>query len=316
MKPIPYNRQAHNLLHQGSLAMAEIEHNGFRVGCAYHHDPVMVDYITNPDSDMHRDTAMDLFKLGKEDAATKLVRHLAKNGFVFAQFYGSWYRSCAKKIWQAIIQHQFKLPDGTLLMEHLREVGLGELGECSGDYKVEPVRGAFEHHVREVERSFWEKRFKVYNQWRKDFYEDYCRQTWFQMHTGFVCQGYMKRNDVVSYPISGSSFHCLLWSIIKLVIHMMPRMGFETKIICQIHDSIVADVVPEEFDDFIDLVLKVTTKLLPREYTWMTVPMAVEVDVAEVGEPWSTKKKYDLNSSSDPVAGSSSGYRHWSPEEN
>lgn len=295
--------------------LVEVDFSGaeVRCGCAYHNDPVMVDYILNPESDMHRDTAMDLFRLDKMEAKVKLIRHLAKNGFVFAQFYGSWYRECAKKIWQAMVQHELTLPDGSRLIEHVRRE-IGELGACDGDYKVEPTKGTFEYHCREVERSFWEKRFKVYNQWRRDWYDDYCKQGWFQMLTGFVCQGHLRRNQVIADPVQGSSFHCLLWSIIKLVIHLMPKLGFETKIICQIHDSIVADVVPEEFDDFIDLVLRVTTKLLPREYSWMTVPMEVEVDAGEVGEPWSEKKTFKVAKDHAAVDGAKSGYKYWSPK--
>lgn len=277
--------------------LVEIDFSGaeVRVSACYNHDPILINYIQDPTTDMHRDTASELFKL-PTNGIPKPVRYVAKSNFVFAQFYGSWYRNCAKRMWQDLVQQQLKLSDGTLVLDHLAKNGIMELGDCSEDARTQPRQGTFEYHVMKVENHFWFDRFKVYAQWKKDFYEAYVQKGWFKTYTGFVCQGYMRRNEAVNYPIQGSSFHCLLWSIIKLILHMMPRMGFKTKIVSQIHDSIVADVVPEELEDFIALVMKVTTKLLPREYQdWMTVPMAVEVEVCPVGAPWSEKQAYKLN---------------------
>lgn len=276
--------------------IVEIDFSGaeVRVAACYHKDPAMISYIMDETKDMHRDSARELFLIPGVDPndVPKAFRQVAKGAFVFAEFYGDWYISVARNLWKSVNDPSLKFPDGRTLKDHMASMGIRELGRL--DSRERPERGTFEHVVKEAERALWETRFPVYNQWRKDWYAAYQKQGWFETLTGFVCSGHMTRNQAINYPVQGSSFHCLLWSLIKLVLEELQRRNMKSIIVGQIHDSIVADVLPEELHEFLRICRKVMVKLLARHYPWLIVPMAVEVDVAPVDRPWSEKAEWDI----------------------
>src|SRR5260370_771789 len=85
----------------------EIDCSGIEVGIAtcYHKDPTMMDYLHNTAADMHTDMAKELFflqginsELKKLEGFTSTLRQASKNGFVFPEFYGDYYESCAFNI--------------------------------------------------------------------------------------------------------------------------------------------------------------------------------------------------------------------------
>lgn len=262
-----------------------------RVAACYNKDPRLLDYINDPTTDMHRDTAADLFFLSP-DEMTKQIRSIAKGAFVFAEFYGAWYISCAQRMWWSVLDPSIKTAKGVSLQEHMASKGIRELGELN--YHERPAPGTFEAVVQKAENVLWKERFVVYDQWRRDWYADYQEKGWFSTYTGFVCNGYMSRKQVISYPIQGSLFHCLLWSLIRLVSIELKKRKMETLIVGQIHDSIVADGPPSEVADFVVLCQRVMVKLLSRQYAWLVTPMAIESEICPVGGSWSDKKKYEV----------------------
>lgn len=276
--------------------LCEVDFSGAEVltGVAYHQDPTMIRYLTEMDSagklknDMHRDSAMELFKLPIEEI-TKPIRQIAKNRFVFREFYGGFYIQCANDVWRDI---QFvNIKSGIPLREHLANEGITILGNL--DPKERPLSNSFEKLCQDAEVHLWD-RFSTYAQWRRDEYEQYCHTGWMQSLTGFIYQGYMKRNEVYSYKIQGSSFHCLLWSLIKIVSKFLKKYRMKTKIINEVHDSILADVVPSELKNYIEICQRVMTRLLSEQYPWLVLPMQVEFDVAPIDRPWSEKKSYKV----------------------
>lgn len=270
------------------LVEIDIQGAEVRVAACYHKDPVMVDYILDPTKDMHRDMAVELFKLPVAEVS-KEVRHRAKNLFVFPQFYGDWWPHCAKNLWGEAAK--VRTVSGVLLQNHLRAKGMKTLGSLEPD-SVEPR--TFADHVRLVEKGFWGERFKVYTQWKQRWYEQYSRRGWFKSLTGFVCQGFMRKNEVINYPVQGSAFHCLLWGLTQLVRHELPRRRMNTIIVGQIHDSIVADVPPEELDDFLGLAQLVFSRMLSKHWPWLIVPIKIEAEVSPVGGSWADKKPYEI----------------------
>jgi DNA polymerase I-like protein with 3'-5' exonuclease and polymerase domains len=296
--------QIANLIRRAFVArkgrqIVEVDFKGAEVcvGACYHKDPSMIRYILDPDSDMHRDAARQLFFMPEakfpSDKYPKIVRQLGKGFFVFAEFYGDWYKSCANSLWREMLVQKPTLKDGTLLMDHLRSNGIRERGVLDPD--ADPVPGTFEAHVQGVERWLWQDRFPGYAQWKRDNYAAYHKQGWFLSHTGFVYTGYMRRNEVNNYGTQGSAFHCLLWGLVRLVMHLMPKYGMRSTAVGQIHDSIVFDVVPEELDDLLALCRKVYTKLLLREHPWIIVPITIDADVCPVGGSWVDKQTYKWN---------------------
>jgi DNA polymerase I-like protein with 3'-5' exonuclease and polymerase domains len=153
-----------------------------------------------------------------------------------------------------------------------------------------PGSKTFMHHIQQVEKKFWEERFSAYASWKRKWVTQYEQNGWMQMFTGFVCQGFLEKNEIINYPIQGSAFHCLLWSLIELQ-RIIKKRGLKTLIVGQIHDSIVMDVPEEEMSEVVDLVHQIMVKRLCRTWGWICVPIAIEVEAAAVDRPWVEKVK-------------------------
>jgi len=270
--------------------LVEVDYSGIevRIAACYHKDPRMIEYIQDPTKDMHRDMAAECFLLPQREI-TPQIRHLGKNKFVFPEFYGDWYIDCAAALWRA--SSGLKTASGTPLRYHLAQQGIRKLGVL--DSKKPPRPNTFEAHIQKVERRFWGELFPDYAQWKKDWYEHYRRRGWFRMLTGFVCRGHMERRKVISYPIQGAAFHCLLWSLIRLVRELKKRK-LRSVIVGQIHDSIVADVVSEEFGEYLDLARRVMTKDLVKAWDWICVPLEVGIEASPVGGSWADMEKVKI----------------------
>lgn len=269
--------------------LVENDFRGIEVAlsAAYHKDPVFIDYITTPGKDMHRDMAAQIYMLEPEQV-DKLVRYAAKNMFVFPQFYGDFYVSCARALWNGIERLKLKGPDGKSLYKHLKSQGIRELGAL--DPEEEPREGSFEAHLKEVEYDFWNRRFKVYGRWKRDWYKDYLEQGYFEMLTGFRIEGFFSRNQVVNLPVQGAAFHCLLWSLIK-VNQCLRYKGMKSKVVGQIHDSLIGDVRVDELRQYLGIVEMVTTRWLPRHWEWLVVPPQIEYEIAPPGKSWFEKRE-------------------------
>jgi DNA polymerase-1 len=267
-----------------TLVEADFSALEVNIAACYHHDPNMLSYLHDKNSDMHGDMAKQIFFLDKLDKSIpehKLLRQAAKNGFVFPQFYGDYYKNNAIGIcdWvQLPVNKKWKksdgitLPEGITVAKHLRQNGI----KSSDD---------FVEHMREVEDHFWNVRFRVYKQWKERWIEEYYKKGYLQMYTGFICSGVMRKNEIVNYPIQGSAFHCLLKTFIKLD-ERMRKEKWNSRLIGQIHDSLVMDVDPNELD-YIEGVLKqIVSEELPKEWPWIIVPLEIEVEVYGVDHPW------------------------------
>ena len=270
--------------------LVEIDYVGIevRVSACYNKDPVLIEYIKDPTKDMHRDMAAQCYKLEPEQVS-KQTRYVAKNQYVFPQFYGSVYFQCAPALWEAIERYKLETADGLSLRKHLRRCGIKELGTC--DPKFDPVPGTFEHHVREVERDFWGNRFCIYAQWKRSWYDRYLRAGEFEMLTGFRCSGVYRRNEVLNFAVQGSAFHCLLWSLIRIQKELTKRQ-MKTKLVGQIHDSLITDVPIIEVQDYIRLAERIMTRELPKAWKWLCVPLEIEVEVSPSGETWFDKVQW------------------------
>lgn len=270
-------------------AIIEVDYSSLEVmvACALSGDQRLT--FDAVEGDMHRDMAAECYKLDTKDV-TKPTRQTAKGGFVFAEFYGDWYQEVCKNLWDGVERGNLATPAGVPLYEHMRAMGIRGRGECDPQ-KKEPAKGTFEAHIKAVENRFWNKRFKVYNQKRRDWVEEYKRQGYIDVVTGFRCCGPMSRNQVMNYHIQGPAFHCLLWSLIRLQ-EEIERRHMGALITGQIHDSIVADVPLAEVDDYLALVFDITTRQLLEEWDWITVPLSVEAEMATTN--WHEKQEVKL----------------------
>ncbi len=287
MQNVPVRDEESKTICRGGLIpskgfhIGEADWSGIEVaiGCAYHKDPNMIKYVSDPSTDMHRDTAMDLFKLSLAQMKLKggkAVRQAAKHGFVFPQFYGDYWKQCAPKLFE---ERYMELGDGTL-KDHMESVGLHSLE-------------VFQEHVRKMEKTFWYKRFPVYNQWRKDQFELYLKQGYIDTYTGFKHKGILSKKDTCNHNIQGEAYRAQAWVMMQLDREL--REGkFQSRMINQVHDSIIFDLHPAEIDDVFHLMEYYGTNVIKKLNKWINVPLKIDFDLAPVNRPWSEKSEYKL----------------------
>lgn len=277
---------------KGDRVIVEIDYSQIevRVAACYNHDPVLIEYIKDKSKDMHRDTAVQIFCCKAEDISKEL-RHVSKNRFVFPEFYGSYFVQCAPNIWNAV-QRQHLTIRNIPVLEWLKQHGIKSLGNLDPKNKVHKS-GTFTRHLKKIQDDFWDRRFKVYTDWKTSWLKKYQRECGMTTLTGFRVEGYHKRNDIINYPIQGSAFHCVLWAIIELT-KAIKKKKMKSKIISQIHDSIIGDVPVKELDDFVELATRIMTKLIRKHWDWICVPLEVEAEACQPGESWHHKKKLEL----------------------
>lgn len=285
--------------HFGELDYVALE---VRIAACYHKDPAMLRYIQDKTTDMHRDMAMQIYKLTL-DEVNKMSRFAAKSYFVFAQFYGDYYVHCAKGLWKAIDRLNLKVGD-TPMKEHLKKKGIKVLGTCSPDVEARP--GTFEYHIKKVEEDFWGKRFAVYSEWKKSWVERYRRRGHFDTFTGFRISGYHKRNDIINYGTQCDASQCTLWATVELN-RWLRKNKMRTKIIAIIHDSIVADIHKDEAQDYLNEARKVMTVNLPRQWDWINVPLEIEAELSPVNRSWFDKEEWVIKDDQN-------GQSHWGPK--
>jgi hypothetical protein len=277
-----YARRGHQLF-EPDFSGVEV-----RVSAAYHEDPKFIDDVLH--GDMHKDMAIELYMLDaldKKCPGEYNLRQGAKNGFVFPEFYGSYYANCAKGLLEWAKRGQLK--DGTPAMVHLSNKGLLKLDKNGNVRDFQK----FVDHVESVEDDFWNVRYRVYNRWKNRLWLKYQKTGHIDMFTGFRCSGVMSQNDVTNYPVQGSAFHCLLWSFIQID-RIQREENWDSRLCGQIHDSMVMDVLPAELKKVVQTTLRVTTKDLMKHFKWINIPLEIEADLCEVDQPWSEKKEYKL----------------------
>lgn len=251
LKPSPGNR------------LIELDFSGAEVitSASYHKDPNFINYVSDPKADMHRDCAADLWKTSPDNISKK-VRFYAKNCWTFPQFYGDYFGSCAKALWE---NKKEILEDGKTCLQHLIALKINTFKK-------------FTEHCKKAESIMWGERFKVYDQWRKDAQIKYRKNYTVSTYFGFIFKGYLDWKQVCNYPIQGTSFHLLLKVLLKMD-KWLKRERMETKLIGQIHDSGFFDSPDNEYRAVIKQFQKYTD-MLYDEYMWLEVPMEADADIS------------------------------------
>lgn len=260
----------------GEIDFGQLE---VRVAACYHKDPTMIAYIEDQSKDMHRDMAMEIFRLPAKEI-TDDARYSAKNRMVFPAFYGSYWANIAPDLWKAIDELKLETESGIPMDEHLRSKGIKSYSD-------------FEHHIKEVERHFWEERFPVYTEWKEKWWREYCRIGECWSLTGFRFDSPLSHNQVINYPVQGAAFHCLLWSLIESQRQIVKEEGMESRPIGQIHDSVIWMFKESELQDAVNIAYDVATQQLVEEWDWICVPLEVDVEISSPGESWFHKEKWE-----------------------
>lgn len=262
----------------------------FNIAACKWRDPEMVRYASDESTDPHRDYAMKCFLLKKEQI-TKPIRNLAKGGFVFAKLYGSYWKNIAKYMWGEMVRTKLKLPDGSLLVDHLHNKGITKCGDAGPGESATP--GTFQAHIQKVEAAF-EKQFHVMVATAKRWWDDYLERGWFRLMTGFICRGVYSRNELLNFDVQGPGFHCLLWSMIELDRYIIKHK-MKSRLSATIHDCVMGDVPEREVQDYLDTTKYLLTEKIRKHWDWIIVPLKAEVDVVPVGKSWLDKVRWEQN---------------------
>lgn len=241
----------------------------FRICACFWNDKQMVAYASDPTLDVHRDMAAECYGVSIEEVS-KQARFFAKNCFVFPTLYGSWHKNTATHLWASMVTHDLTNNSGRSLKDCLKDRGI--------------TKGNYEEHIQNVERKF-QDRFPEWTKRKDLWWEKYLRCGRFRMMTGFEVSGVYSRNDLMNYPIQGPAFHVLLWSLIQLVKWTSKR---KTRIVGQIHDSIVADVHKYELEEYLEASKQIMTVGVREHWKWIVTPLEIEAEVAE--DNWFNKK--------------------------
>jgi DNA polymerase-1 len=278
MQNIPIRDKEANEITRGSIIprkgnqIFEVDYSSIEVKLAacYNKDKNLLKYVRNSDTDMHRDQAMKIFIMDK-DSITKELRQIAKNNFVFPEFYGDYYVQCATAIWKQIDKD---------VKKHLKKCGISSYIK-------------FENHIKQIEFDLWNKYFYEYKQWKEEQWNKYQDTGYIDTYLGFKYIGVMNKKDVSNYPIQGTAFHCLLWSLIKLNKYIKDY-NLNSMIIGQVHDSIIFDIDPKELNKLKLIIRKIMCEDIRNEFKWLIVPLDIEAEIAPIDCSWSEKKKCEI----------------------
>ncbi len=262
------------------------------ISASYNHDSGLIKYLKNPSSDMHTDLAREIFlidKLDKNIESHKLLRQATKNGFVFPEFYGDYYLNCAENV----AYHWCKLPMSIWKQGQGIQIEIEGESIFLSDYLISKgikSFNAFIEHLKRIEENFWNNRFPEFAEWKEQWWRIYQKRGYIDLLTGFRCSGVMRKNDVINYPIQGTAFHCLLWVLIEMDI-IIKSEKLDSRIVGQIHDSILFDINPDELEHICLTIKKVACEWLPNTWDWIIVPLSIEMEVTGINESWAEKTK-------------------------
>ena len=230
-------------------------------------DRRLMEYIVGG-GDMHGDWAGKLFLIKETDERFKRFRFLTKNGFIFPEFYGSYYVTIARQ-----------------LNEHIPE-------EFHPTLTSKRREQRWESHLKKVEQAFW-KEFHGVRKWQDKKIKVYKRTGYIQDDAwGFRRYGYLTRNKIYNFPIQGPAFHCLLWSIVQYYKQdVCKHISTKSRLCGQIHDEMFFDVHPEDKQEIKHRVTKIMSQDIREEQKWVTVPLEVE---------WSSGYNWQAKSSDNP----------------
>ncbi len=268
----------------------------FNIAAAVWNDPKMIEYASDPTKDVHQDMAAKVFCIPNEEV-TKEQRYLAKSQIVFPKLYGSYYIKMAIRIGEDAVGsfsgwkgHPSKLftKSGRPVKKCWREAGIFKRGACVQNEP--PESGSLEKHIKGIE-DWFDSEFSTFSTRKNELWRRYKERGWFDYVTGFRISGIYSRNFFLNARIQGPAFHVLLESMVRIS-KEFKRRKMKAIIVGTIHDCLLVDCPMNELQDVLNIVQRVMTKDVPRDWDWITVPLKSEVDVAVPGTTWWEKKPW------------------------
>ncbi len=233
-------------------------------------DPNLIAYVNNKNADLHRDMGLEIY-LWSKDNLPKEDRQNAKSSFVFPTFYGSYWDNTSVDLWENATKET---------RQNLKENGIKNINQ-------------FKNHVKKVEDVFWNEKFPVAHEWMEKSLKNYEKNGYIDLLSGFRCYGPLSRNDILNYPVQGPAFHCLLYTFTNAT-EEFEELGLQSKIIGQIHDSIIIDIDPDEESIVDKIIWKWGTQEIRKSWEWIIVPLQIEKSISDIDSNWSEMKTIGL----------------------
>ena len=128
---------------------------------------------------------------------------------------------------------------------------------------------------RGLERDLWAE-FSGVRDWQRSVEVGYARNGFVEMFTGFRRHAPMGRNKIYNTSVQGTAFHLLLDALVRID-ERLRGLGMRSRIVAQIHDSILIDVVQSELQDVADIAEELMTT---KRFEWEgDILMEAEFDV-------------------------------------
>jgi hypothetical protein len=134
---------------------------------------------------------------------------------------------------------------------------------------------------------FWSE-FYGLRRWQHKMVLDYQKEGRVKMPYGFCRTGLLSNNKVFNSAIQGTAFHLLLWSYNQL--HAYCKHQWKTDLMGQIHDEILYDCDPSEFNDVLNMTVYIMGDKLREVHPWVNVPLLVEPEATDVDQAWYYKR--------------------------
>jgi DNA polymerase-1 len=236
------------------------------IGCESR-DPILLDYLNDPTTDMHRDQSKELFLLNDAEINGKL-RYEGKSNFVFLEFYGGKAESSAWYLWKNALDIRLgKEENGPALKQHLAKKGIKNIEN-------------FTEHVVDVEKKLW-KKFAGVKEWQKQQVKSYLKHGYLETHFGFRRSGYMTLNALFNTTIQSTAAH-LLWWCFKEVNRAIKEEKMTSKLLLQVHDDMILSIPPEEEKKLLLICYETMIMRAAKRFNWIIVPLDIEVERGEV----------------------------------
>ena len=147
--------------------------------------------------------------------------------------------------------------------------------------------GLDENFIAVKQREFWSE-FPEVKAWQNKTIDFYRRHGYVETPLGFRRRAPLDFRKIINTPVQGTSFHLLMAGLVEGSRTMHER-GLRSKLVSQVHDSVLIDL----FIDEVDEVVAIMNKALQRKrYDWMG-EITMQVDWS-VGYNWHDMKELDL----------------------
>ncbi len=226
----------------------------------------MNDFILN-DGDMQKKiTNKALFRTDedKDDVCAEYgERQLVKNKITFSYLFGNWYKAFAKDLWPVLEQ-------GT--KDHLKDFGIHGYED-------------FLMHMKETQRWMDEDLFPEYFKFGINQWNSFVENGQIRYPTGYLYNGIKRKNQVVNAPIQGSFSQIISYSIIKTN-KWLKDNNKKSKIVNQIHDSIVFLMHKDELEEVLYKLKHFISVEIPSEWGFINMPLDIDAEIYYENGRW------------------------------